>query len=84
MVDLDFESKFRHCVKKIEEVGILYAEAKGQSWQMQEMRSSVLAKLIREQGEIPVSKAEILAKASPAYEDYILSTSQAITKVLKH
>ena len=81
-MDLDFKDRFKDSYTKILKYGEEYAEAKGQSWQMQEMRSSVLAKLMREQGEVAVSKAEVLAKASPAYEEYLLSTSQAITREL--
>ena len=82
-MNLDFESKFRHIIKKMEESGNAYAEAKGQSWQMQELKGSVLAKIIKEQGEIPQSKAEVLAKATPDYERYIQETSRAITKEIR-
>ena len=83
MTDLDFEQKFRHIITKIAEVGELYAEAKGQSWQLQELKGTVLSKIIREQGEIPTSKAEIIAKASPDYEKYIQETGEAIKKELR-
>jgi hypothetical protein len=82
-MDLDFEDKFRQCIKKIAEVGELYAEAKGQSWQMQELKGSVLASLISKQGEMPLSKAEIIAKQSEDYKQHILETSLAITKELR-
>ena len=58
----------------MEKAGNLYAEAKGQSWQMQELKGSILASLISKQGEIPVSKAEIIAKGSEDYKQYILES----------
>lgn len=82
-MNLDFESKFRHIIKKLDEVGTAYAEAKGQSWQMQELKSSFLASIIRPLGEMPVSKAEIIAKASDEYQKFIQETSSAIKKELK-
>ena|SRR3990167_9387357 len=81
-MNLDFEDKFRQAIKKIGEIGEQYAEAKGQSWQMQELKSSVLAKLIKAQGDVPVSKAEIHAKSSGDYETYIQETAKAITREL--
>src|SRR3990167_7518118 len=83
MVDLDFESKFRNCIKKIEEIGNLYAEAKGQSWQMQELKGSVLSSVMQRLGDIPVSKAEIEAKRSDDYQSHIRQTAEAIKKELK-
>lgn len=82
-MNLDFEDKFRQCIKKIAEVGESYAESKGQSWQMQELRSSVLAKLIKNYPDLPVSKAEHEAKSSQEYQDFIAETAKAITKELR-
>ena len=82
-MNLDFEDKFRKCIKKISEVGELYAEAKGQSWQFQELKGSILASIIQKQGEMPVSKAEILAKASPDFIKYVEETAEAIKKELR-
>lgn len=81
-MDLDFEDKFRNCIKKIGEIGELYAEAKGQSYQMQELKHSILAKIIQGSGIDAVSKAEIMAKASEEYREYIVGTAQAIKKEL--
>ena len=82
-MDLDFENKFRTIIKKISEVGEQYAEAKGQSWQMQELKSSVLSKIISGVPDMAVSKAEITARASDEYKTYIQETAKAITKELK-
>ena len=81
-MDLDFKERFKDSYTKIKSLGELYAEAKGQSWQMQELKSSVLAKLIKAQGDVPVSKAEIHAKSSGDYEAYIRETAKAITREL--
>lgn len=82
-MNLDFEDKFRQSIKKISEVGELYAEAKGQSWQMQELKGSVLASLMQSYGDLPVSQKEILAKASEDYKSFIKETAEAIKKELK-
>ena len=82
-MDLDFESKFKDIILKMDKVGQEYAEAKGQSWQMQELKNSVLSKIIKESGVDAISKAEVVAKSSDEYRDYIGATAQAITKELK-
>ena len=82
-MNLDFEDKFRQCIKKISETGELYAEAKGQSWQMQELKGSVLSSLVCKQPEVPVSRAEINARASEEYKQFILETADAIKKELR-
>ena len=82
-MDLDFEDKFRQCIKKISEIGELYAEAKGQSWQAQELKGSILASLIKAQPDLPISKAEIIARASEEYRKFLAETSTTITKELK-
>ena len=81
-MNIDFEDKFRNCIKKIGEIGEAYAEAKGQSWQMQELKGSMLASIINRSGESVVSKAEIIAKSSEEYQSYVRETSQAIKKEL--
>ena len=84
-MDLDFREKFLDSYKRQKELGEKYAEAKGQSWQAQEMLSSVKAKLEKhfiDQG-LPVSKAEVEAKASKDYEDYIKDCSSLLTKELR-
>lgn len=82
-MNIDFENKFRHIIKKMSEVGTSYAEAKGQSWQMQELRTSVLALMMQKLHDIPVSKAEMTAKASSEYVQHLEETSKAIKQELK-
>ncbi len=67
----------------MQKIGEEYAEAKGQSWQMQELKSSVLASIIKGMGEVPVSKGEIAARASEEYKSYISETAKTITKELR-
>jgi len=82
-MNLDFEDKFRNCIKKISEIGEQYAEAKGQSWQAQELKGSILAKLIKNYPDLPVSKAEHEAKSSEEYQSFIKETAEAIKKELR-
>jgi hypothetical protein len=82
-MNLDFEDKFRTIIMKMEKAGNEYAEAKGQSWQMQELRTSVLSKIMQAQGDLPVSKSEIIAKASEDYQSYVKETAEAIKKELR-
>ena len=63
-------------------VGQEYALAKGQSWQMQEMKGSILASIMNGL-EGPVSQREITARSSDDYKKHIIETAQAITKELK-
>jgi len=82
-MNLDMLANFRECWEKIEEVGHEYAEVKGQSWQAQELKSSVLANIIKKYPNIAVSKAEHEARASEEYQDYIRETAKAIKKELR-
>lgn len=82
-MNADFESKFKLCIKKIEKTGNAYSEAKGQSWQMQELRSSVLSKIIKSSTETSLARAEVDAKSSNDYEQYVKETAKAITNELK-
>lgn len=79
-MDLDFKDKFKDSYTKILSLGEAYAEAKGQSWQMQELKSSVLSRLIlqAQEKESSVSKCEIIAKASDDFKTYVIGTSEAI------
>jgi len=83
MVNLDFEDKFRKTILKMEEVGNAYAEAKGQSWQQQELKYAVLSSIIKNLGDLPANKAELLAKGSDDYKSYLAETAKAITKELR-
>lgn len=81
-MNLDFEDKFRTIIMKMEKAGNEYAELRGQSYQLQELKGSVLASIISKLGEIPVSRGELLGKSSEEYQNHIKETSQAIKKEL--
>lgn len=74
----DFEQHFRECWEQIEKLGKEYASAKATSWHLQEMVSSVKASLMNKLGEMPVSKAEILAKCDKSYLEHLMDTKTAI------
>lgn len=82
-MNIDFYSRFQKVLLKIEESGNAYAEAKGQSWQMQELKHSVLSKIISELGDMPVSRAETIARSSEEFKEFIIKTSKAIESELK-
>ena len=82
-MNLDFEEKFRNCIKKISEIGELYAEARGQSYQAQELKGSILASIMNSL-EGPVSQREIVARASEEYKKHITETAEAIKKELRY
>lgn len=83
-MNLDMLSKFQECWEKIEEVGSEYAEAKGQSWQAQELKGSMLASLINKQeASISVAQREAIAKGSEDFQSYIRQTADFIKKELR-
>ncbi len=82
-MDLDFEDKFRQCIKKISEIGNLYAEAKGQSWQAQELKGAILSSIMGKMENIAVTAREPMAKGNPEYIAYVKETAEAIKKELK-
>lgn len=50
---------------------------------MQELKGSLLAKIMSTSKETSLSRAENFAKASQDYSDYIKETAKAITKELR-
>lgn len=79
-MDADFNQRFRSILDQLEQAGNDYAEAKAQSWQYQELKGTVLAKIMLKINEKTVSKTESLARASEEYETYIIETAKAIKK----
>lgn len=79
----EFEEKFKTVIIKMEKSGYEYAEARGQSYQLQELKSSVLSNIIKRYPDLPVSKAEIEARASEDFKSHIQETAKAISKELK-
>ena len=82
---LDFHERFTNIINKMEEAGDLYAEARGQSYQLQELKGTVLARIMQKiqaesSAKIPQGALEVSAKATPEYEAYINGVYQAIEK----
>lgn len=77
-MQLDFHDRFANVIKKMDAAGIDYAEKRGISYQMQELKGAILATIMIEHDTLPVSKAEVLAKASETFKNHILETSKAV------
>lgn len=50
---------------------------------LRETKSTLFAKICLEKGDIPVSKAELQARADPRYEDHILKMVEAEDRALR-
>ncbi len=74
---VQIEKNMRQAINKIEEVGKSYAEAKAQSYQLQEMKKVVLAKLKNEREGSDV-KREREALIAERYALHIQGTAEAI------
>ena len=77
-MDLDFYARFKQSIEEIKVSGEKYADARAKSYHAQEMKGAILASLIQALPEMPVSKAEIAAKASESYAQHLKETSEAI------
>lgn len=81
---LDFYERFTSIINKMEECGDAYAEAKGQAWQLTELKGTVLARISKKildmQGKISQSLVESMARGTEEYENYIKGVAQAIEK----
>ena len=77
---IDFLSKMTEVCQLIEELGLQYAEAKGTSWHMQEMRRVMLAHEMAQYDNLPVSQREIKALISDAYKTHLDGTRHAIQR----
>jgi flagellar basal body rod protein FlgB len=77
---VDFETKYRECLKEYEKVGNQYAEAKAQSWQLQEMKSAVFSSEFLSAEGKTIGEREAKAKTSEAYLRHIEGTAVAIEK----
>lgn len=77
-----FNEEFNEAVQRIGQTGTEYADAKALSWQLQELKGVVLSQLMKAQGSIAISKAEMFAKASDDYKNCIKGISEAIREEL--
>lgn len=82
-MNADFEDKFRKAIQKMEEWGNIYADKKSKSWYATELKSSILASIIESLPPMSVSKAELTARASEDYKNYLIETKQAIKEELE-
>lgn len=80
---IDFESKFRNCISMISKHGEEYAQAKAQSWYLQEMRKVILANLAKNSDGKSIAEKENSARASEEYKTHLEGTKEAIYNELK-
>ena len=74
----EIEEKMREAVNKIEEVGVLYADAKALSWLLQEQRKVVLATQMAKSEAKSINGKELDALQSPEYAQHLEGTKEAI------
>jgi len=77
-MDLDFHSRFKTAIEEMDKYGEEYALAKSKSYYTQEMSKVILSRIQSSFGDIAVSKAEVLAKASQDYEKHLKDTEKAV------
>lgn len=82
-MNLDWHHTFQEVTKAIKETGERYADAKAESWYADEITSSIKASLMQKCGDIPVSKAEKIALASPEYKQHLEGVRELKRKELK-
>lgn len=76
----DYEAAFREALKKIEDVGTQYAEAKAQSWQLQELKQVILSEELLKADGKTVGEREAQARVSQAFRSYLDGAKEAIHK----
>lgn len=78
-MDLDFYERFEQAVKRLEEAGRDYAEKKGQAYQAQELKSSVLAQEMKKlPSDWAINRKEAEARISTGFLAYVKETASAI------
>jgi len=77
---IDFQAKFRATLQQLETVGVQYAEAKGVSWQLQELRKIVLSEEMQKATANTVADRENQARCSQVYKQHVEGTKEAITR----
>jgi hypothetical protein len=75
---IDFEQRFRDCIKEMGTLGEEYARSKAQSWYLQEMRKVVLANLIKSTEGKTQAEKENLARTHEDYQVHLEGTREAI------
>lgn len=79
-MDLDFYHKFKEIIGEMQKLGEEYAEAKGQSWQLQELSYSILAEEMKNIKGGSIEQRKIDAKNTEGYRNHIIGTAAAIKK----
>lgn len=77
-MDLDMHSRFKQAIDSIQKYGDLHATARAKSYYMQGMEKVILSRIQISFGDIPVSRAELRARASEEFEKHLKETSEAI------
>ena len=80
---IDFETCFRKSVSLISKHGEEYAQAKAQSWYLQEMRKVLLSDLTKNCEGKSMAEKENNARASEVYKQHLEGTKEAIYNELK-
>lgn len=80
--ETDFQAKLSQAVLMIEKKGKEYAQAKAISWQLQELRKTVLACEVAKIGQGSFNDRESMARSSEIYRQHLEGTKQAIEKEL--
>ena len=84
---MDWVELFQNVLDEMVRTGDEFADAKSQSWLLQEQRSAVLSRVMNEIAEeepkLAVSKVEAKARASNEYQEHLVGTSEAIRAELK-
>ena len=77
-MDLDFYQRFKTAIEDMDKYGEEYALARANSYHAQEMDKVILSRIQSSFGEIPVSRAEVMAKGSNEYEEQLLKTKELV------
>jgi len=82
-MDVELADKLKQAVTMIEKKGTAYAEAKGTSWNLQELRKVILSEQVRAQNPtLSVAEREHFARTTDEYKTHLKGTSEAIKKEL--
>ena len=82
-MNYDLPNKLMEAANKVEEIGILYAEAKALSWLLQEQKKVVLASEMRVSEGKSATEKEQNALCSEVYKTHLEGTKEAIAEELR-
>lgn len=78
MKDVSWQNWFCETLENMEKLGEAYAEAKGTSWNLQELRKVVLASQMKLSDKKSVAAQEVDALVSEAYRLHLEGTAESI------